>query len=321
MTATYVWTNGMGSGGIGWGFASDVAWGLGDEWDDIMAEFKGAQFARKIWQFGVAYPALAFPMGNSVRTGVINTCACIRAVHVKGTPLFVGGYSEGAMVANIVWRDHILNPNGDLHDFYDDVADFGGIILFGDPMRCPGIANGNVIAGFPVPGKWHGVVTGGISGPLDLKPEETPYFVLSCTNPGDVYGSSPQGADPWTKQTGIGYDESLIFKLVQDFNMANILGIAVEVFKVMPVVADLFSPAQLIKLLVKLVATATGDINQVPVTGATTPEHVIDLLFAVYNFGLFSVGQAFGPHGDYAKMVPGIVNWMNARVAKWEAAA
>lgn len=318
MVATLVWTNGAGSGGTGWGFAADVAFGFGDIWDDIVAEFKGQQYARKVYQYGIPYPASTVQMQKSIDQGEVTECATIRAVHTPGEPLFIVGYSEGSLVTGRVWRDHIWSPDGDLHDLLPDVLNFGGVIVFGDPMRSPGIANGNVVAGFPVPKNVQGTVTGGISGTDDLTPAQTPACVLSCTNDGDVYGDCAVGQAPWIEETGIGHDMRIIFNIVQSFTINNIGAIAMEVVKTLGIVDALVNPLELAQLVLATIKGATGDISSVPVTGATTVDHAVALLLAVYDFGAFVV-SGFGPHGDYEKMVPAMIDWVNGRVRAWQA--
>jgi hypothetical protein len=78
-------------------------------------------------------------------------------VHTSG-PVVLIGYSQGAICASHFWRDVILNPNGACHNRVNDVI---AAITWGNPCRAPGVANGNVFAGWPTPKKLDRVVTGG----------------------------------------------------------------------------------------------------------------------------------------------------------------
>lgn len=319
---TVVSTNGMGSGGDGPGFACE----LGDVVTDSGA-----------WDTNikVAYPAAAFPMGPSVRTGIANTLEVLR--DVPRGKLALMGYSEGALVMNHVWRDHIVNPSGQLHYLLPDVV---AIVLFGDPMRAPGICNGNLRAGFPVPRPVDGFTTGGIAGPDNLRPEQTPAFLMSCNNDGDLYGAAPVGESPWTQQTGVGHDETLIYNLVQDFDGRNVLAFVQEAMAILGVSFGSVAPAQtpgnasaislgnttsiagldlatavsLIEGLIAGMPTGLGGIASVPATGATTPAHVIALIEALWNGGMF-VLRGLGPHGDYEKFIPAMADYVNQRAA------
>lgn len=317
---TVVSINGMGSGGDGPGFACE----LGDVVTDSGA-----------WDTNikVAYPAAAFPMGPSVRTGIENTIAVLR-----GTPrgkLALMGYSEGALVMNHVWRDHILNPVGELHYLLPDIA---AIVLFGDPMRAPGICNGNLRAGFPIPRPVDGFTTGGIAGPDDLTPEQTPPFLMSCNNDGDLYGAAPVGDTPWVRETGVGHDETLIYNLVQDFDGRNVLAFVQEAMAILGVSAsggvyaaapahspsglhtggtpapgiDVAGAVSLVEALIAGAPLGLGGIASVPATGATTPAHVIALIEALWNGGMFVV-RGLGPHGDYEKFIPAMAAFVNER--------
>lgn len=314
---TVVSTNGMGSGGDGLGFACE----LGDVVVDCGA-----------WDINikVAYPAAAFPMGPSVRAGIANTIAVLRGVP-RGK-LALMGYSEGALVMNHVWRDCILNPSGELHHLLPDVV---AIVLFGDPMRAPGICNGNLHAGFPIPRPLDGVTTGGIAGPDDLTAQQTPPFLMSCNNDGDLYGAAPVGDRPRAQETGVGHDETLIYNLVQDFDGRNVLAFVQEAMAILgvnvarPSAAPAFDicpagkldsgppPAEmglagavsLIEALIAGVPTGLGGIAGVPASGAATPAHVIALIEAVWNGGMF-VLRGLGPHGDYDKFIPAMADFV-----------
>lgn len=289
--------NGMGSQGNDVGFASDVA----------------NQVDHEVWATTIIdYTAAAFPMGPSVLEGIEKVVAWMLALAI-GTKKVLVGYSEGSLVIDTVWRDECINPNGRLHQHYLN-GDIICVVVIGDPMRCPGIANGNVLAGFPVPKNVDGVVTGGISGTNDLKPEETPACVLSCTNDGDVYGAAPVGDNPWTAITGVGFDMQLIFNLVQSFTAANFFAVVTEVLKVLGIdvgALSLYSVLTIAEQAMQGFLEGLVDgVTNVPVTGVTTVSHVAYLVQAIMTFGMF-VLKGLGPHGDYEKMVPAIVAHLN----------
>jgi hypothetical protein len=252
--------------GWGPGYAGDLGRTLWD-WADGM------------WLYiGIAYPAAVAPMGPSYRQGVVNLVNAIKSFSGR---IALAGYSQGALVTDTVWRDHILNPKGDLHDRLHDVV---CIANWGDPMRAPGIANGNVLAGHPIPKKVDGCTTGGIAGPNCLKPEETPDFLLSFDNDGDIYASSPVGDTPWIKETAVGHDMTMIYSLVQDFSGTNLFNLAKTVLKLANFAGD-------IKDL------GTGVIPMIE--GKPSESAVIAVVQAVWNGGMF-VGKGIAPHNIYA---------------------
>jgi len=310
MKPLFVSVNGTGvPDPFGPGFSADIGRVISDPWNDIYAQFMGPQVANKYdWQ-PIGYPAATFPMGPSVDVGREEV---VRQISMRpvGTRLALSGYSQGALVVDETWRDEFIKPSGRLHNRLDDVV---AIVNFGDPMRCPGICNGNLRAGFPIPGELDGFTTGGISGPDDLKPEETPDFLMSCNNPGDLYGSAPVGDSPWTKQTGVGHDETMIFNLVQFFNGTNLLALTEEAMKALGVV---FSGGLNITSLISVGESVIGGVLSdsvgipgIPASGASTPNHVVSMVLALLNGGMF-VLRGFGPHGDYAKMVPAMVDFV-----------
>lgn len=296
--------NGMGSPGP-WdpGFAGAVGNDLSDPWADVLAEFRGPQWASLYrWQ-PVAYPAQAFPMGPSVRAGVTEVLRLLDLPENQGT-FALSGYSEGAMVIDTVWRDHILT--GSHRHRVDDVI---GIVNFGDPMRCPGVSNGNLRAGFPIPKKLYGYTTGGISGPNDLKPEETPDFLMSCNNDGDMYVSAPVGDTPWLNETPPGHDETLIFSIVQDFNVANVLAI---IKTVIPLLNPMTDMKNLISSLPSLLTGFFGSGTTALPPNASNGD-IVGFIEALLNAGMFFIVTGLSAHGDYQKMVPAMDDWLLER--------
>lgn len=158
------------------------------------------------------YPASIYPMGASVAQGVSAMVANIQGCSV-GTPKALAGYSQGAIVTSTVWRDHVLNPSGDCHQYLND---FVAAVNWGNPMRCPGIAHGNTAAGWKVPGG------GGIAGTDDLTAAQTPNWWYDYANPNgivtgyDLYTDSPVG-------TAAGTDEELIYNCVVTGNFGGTL--------------------------------------------------------------------------------------------------
>ncbi|MDA2891099.1 hypothetical protein PDG61_09260 [Mycolicibacterium sp. BiH015] len=182
------------------------------------------QRAEGMWNWQpVGYPAAAFPMGPSVHVGRAALCAQIRR---HPGPVALSGYGQGALIVSTVWRDDLLAADGVLHDRLADVA---AIVNFGDPMRCPGLANGNAFAGAPLPRNIDGFVSGGIAGPGNLTPEQTPDFLLSFANDADLYTCAPTGPDPWNDETDVGYNERIVFDILQAATVTRVSTIAAEV--------------------------------------------------------------------------------------------
>lgn len=284
--------NGTGSPEpFGPGFAGELCSQLNDEeW---------------FWQ-PCGYPAATVNMGASVNVGVDAVVGLV-LLYPAGAPLPTGGtasgkialagYSQGSLVTDKVWRDEVLDPAGRLHHRRDDII---AIVNFGDPMRAPGVSNGNVRAGFPIPQPLDGAVTGGIAGPGDLTPEQTPPFLMSCNNDGDLYGAAPVGATPWVKQTGVGHDETLVFNLIQDADIANLFALAQEAVAALTEAAA-GGPAQVIG----------SSLGALLGQGLAVESHVVALVQALWNGGMFFVFTGGGPHGDYEKFMPAMVDFVH----------
>lgn len=234
---------------FGAGFDADVGRAFAvNPWEDIACKLDGVvTTAPPIFWQPIGYPAAVTPMGPSVQAGraEVNRQISLRPL---GTPLFLSGYSQGALVTDFVWRDDILNPLGMHHNRLNDVR---GIVNFGDPMRCPGKANGNLVAGFPLPKKADGVTTGGIAGPADLTPDQTPDFLLSCALDGDLYAACPVGDNPWKSEGSAGRVETNIYNIIQQATVLNILSIA----------KDLFMPIGTIEAIVNGLTFASAGMN------------------------------------------------------------
>ncbi|NUP06029.1 MAG: PE-PPE domain-containing protein [Polyangiaceae bacterium] len=184
--------------------------GTGGTWDNdftatIAAAVNGGNW---YWQ-GVSYPAQTFPMGPSVKAGVEEL---VRLISETPGTFAIMGYSQGAIVTCKVWRDEIMNPAGRLHDRINDIF---AHVSFGNPLRCPGYANGNPLAGLPPVADQFGYQTGGIAGPDDLTPWQTMWWHMDFAHQGDLYVSCPTGPDPWANEAPPGEMETAIYKLVQ----------------------------------------------------------------------------------------------------------
>lgn len=202
-------------------FPVQVAAGLAPSgWQIVADKLDGIATIPPARWFPINYPAALYPMAPSVQAGRENLVAAIRTAP---GPFVLCGYSQGAIVTDVVWSQDLLADTGVIHDRLTDVA---AIFNFGDPLRCPGIANGNLLAGIPLPRNLDGVVTGGIGGPADLRPEQTPGFLYSFALDGDLYACAPVGADPWTAEAAAGRVETGIYNIVQQATVIDVVAIA-----------------------------------------------------------------------------------------------
>jgi len=224
-----------------------------------------------VWE-PVGYPAAIFPMRGSVEIGKSNLRAKLHAVP-SNHKIVLAGFSQGSIAVNQVWRDDILNPAGELHHRLGDVI---AIFNWGDPLRCPGIARGNELAGIPVPGKAYGQITGGVAGPDCLTPEQTPPFMFSRANPGDLYASAPVGANPWSSETEVGHNHTLIYEAVMDFNGGDLLAFAKEIFEIVSMPWSQVLPlVQAIYNGMRFLVQGAGPHNAYEINWAV--RHLIDL--------------------------------------------
>jgi hypothetical protein len=194
---------------------------LQNPWATIMDYIDGLPTPPPDWAAQpIDYPYATLNMGASVNTGVANGVAAIQA-----TPglIALGGYSQGAIVTSHIWRDYILSPTGSLHSRLSDIK---AAVNWGNPCRCPNVANGNLFAGWPMQ------AGGGISGADDLTSAQTPPWWLDFADANDLYTDCPVG-------TGAGEDETLIYGLIMTQNFGGTL-----------------------EGLLKLVETAVEELNQ-----------------------------------------------------------
>jgi hypothetical protein len=213
---------------------------IANPWQPIANQLMGLATGAPpwIWQ-PIGYPAAVVPMNPSVQNARQQVVAALGGpasaaygnapVYAEG-PFALSGYSQGAIASSTVWAQDILAPGGVLHHRLPDCL---SVINFGDPFRCPGVANGNTLQGIPVPGTLDGAVTGGISGPLDLTAAQTNKLnslgqpvVMSYALPGDLYASAPVGANPWTAEAQAGKVGTSIYNVVLNGSFISVLEIA-----------------------------------------------------------------------------------------------
>lgn len=208
-------------------------------WEIVADQIAGTQPDTPPWQWQpIGYPAAVFPMNPSVQNARAQIVAALggpassfyQAPVYPSGPFALSGYSQGALVTGQVWAQDILSPTGVLHHRLPDCM---SVVNFGDPYRSPGIANGNVYQGIPVPGTLDGAVTGGIAGPLDLTVTQTNQpnslgnpVVMSFALPGDLYASAPVGTNPWTAEAQAGIVGTSIYSLIEAGSFVSFISIA-----------------------------------------------------------------------------------------------
>lgn len=207
-------------------------------WEIVADQIAGTQPPTPPWLWQpIGYPAAVFPMNPSVQNARAQIVAALggpassfyQAPVYPSGPFALSGYSQGALVTGQVWAQDILSPTGVLHH---RLADCLSVVNFGDPYRSPGIANGNVFQGIPVPGTEDGQVTGGIAGPLDLTVAQTNQpnplgkpVVMSFALSGDLYASAPVGTNPWTAEASAGKVGTSIYSIVEAGSISSFIGI------------------------------------------------------------------------------------------------
>src|SRR5262249_61864800 len=145
-------------------------------------------------------------------------------------------------------------------------------ILLGTPCRAPGLANGNAFAGWPMPAEIDGVVTGGIAGPDDLTPAQTPAFwhdfvnTMAGVDNHDLYTECPTGPTPATNEAGPGVIETQIYDIVQQATGPDIFAIVSDVLKLV---------------------------------GPSAFEEALSITEAIYNGGLFLAAGPNAAHYTY----------------------
>lgn len=246
---------------VGWedGPPADLARALGDEQFNWMP---------------AAYPGATFPMLPSRREGEAEVA---RRIHTNPGKLILAGYSQGALVVNQCLRT-LRDPASDLHHRLPDLVN---VITFGDPMRTPGIARGNELAGRPLPTELDGQVTGGIAGAECLTAEETGDIVISFANDGGLYECAPVGADPWHNMPEVGHIENVIYQVIQEVTVA-------DVWEVVKIVAEtIFFPWAIL----------------------------VPLVQAIWNAGLFFAQGMSAPHYHYEYAIDPAAQFLRQKAA------
>ena len=234
---TYVSVPGTGANWA-WHMPGDIGRALTDPWLIARGECYGVPHGMNYYWQGAQYPVALFPMRPSILAGVDEVVRIMLEQHPSGE-FVLCGYSQGAVVVCMVWRYEILDPNGRLHHRLKDCL---GVITYGNPMRAPGVAYGNLLAGKKIPGKLNGIVTGGVSGPANLKPSECVFpqghpmagkpAVIDFANEGDLYTHSPCGATPWDKETEVGHNQTMVYELVLDFTGGDVMAFLKEIIEI-----------------------------------------------------------------------------------------
>lgn len=216
--------------------------GAVNPWEIVADQTAGTQVPTPPWQWQpIGYPAAVFPMNPSVQNARAQIVAALggpassfyQAPVYPSGPFALSGYSQGALVTGQVWAQDILSPAGVLHH---RLADCLSVVNFGDPYRSPGLANGNVYQGIPIPGTEDSDVTGGIAGPLDLTVAQTNALnslgkpvVMSFALPGDLYASAPIGSNPWTAEASAGKVGTSIYSFVENGSFFTFVDIAADI--------------------------------------------------------------------------------------------
>lgn len=212
-------------------------------WQLVADKLDGLQPPTPPWQWQpIGYPAAVFPMNPSVQNARAQIVAALggpaspdyQAKVYPSGPFALSGYSQGAIVTGQVWSQDILPSTGVLHH---RLADCLSVVNFGDPLRAPGVANGNVYQGIPVPGTLDSEITGGISGPLDLTTAQSNVLnsvgkpvVMSFALPGDLYASAPVGPNPQTAEAAAGKVGTSIYSFIENGSFFTLVAIAADLF-------------------------------------------------------------------------------------------
>jgi hypothetical protein len=199
-----------------------------------------------LWQ-GIGYPAALMQMQTSVNNARAQLQAALGAAPTNwyGGPVYQGpifdsgpfafsGYSQGAIATGQCFQKDILPVGGILHHRLPDCL---SVINFGDPLRSPGVANGNVYQGIPVPPILDGAATGGIAGPLDLTATQTNTpnrlgdpTVMSFALPGDLYAAAPVGTNPQTAEAQAGLVGTSIYNVILNATFIDVITVAGDLF-------------------------------------------------------------------------------------------
>lgn len=232
-----------------------------DMWDaDSPQPYGAAQFVQKMYpQWVTLQPVGNYPasinspwMGTSVQMGVDSAVSLLGGappinagdpVYPAG-PVILWGYSQGAICTSHLWRDEILSPTGRLHSRVGDVI---AAVTYGNPCRCPGKANGNVRAGWGLPGKLDSQTTGGIAGPDCLTADQTPPwwmdYVWLGSNDGatELYTNCPVGDNPWTGEAAPGHVGTLVYNFIQQGTAIDFVEIAESLLTPIGMIEEIYN--------------------------------------------------------------------------------
>lgn len=175
-------------------------------WDGPPADTARAVLDKYAWQPIGNYPAAPFPMWPSIQAG----CAELRA-QINRLPgeFNIAGYSQGAIVASLVYKYDLLPTDGALHH---RLGDLKKVVTWGNPMA---------EAGHSYPGDRARVAGRGI---MEDRLEGTPFWWWDFRNKGDIYTDCPDD--------GVGENYTAICKIVMGHRwwtgMDSILAQALE---------------------------------------------------------------------------------------------
>jgi hypothetical protein len=97
-----------------------------------------------------------------------------------------------------------------------------------------------------------------------------------------------------------------MFDIIQNFNVNNLVAIVEAVIPLLNPAADIAAiVAELPALLIGLITS--GGLTSLPSDASNA--QIVGFLEALLNGGMFVV-TGMGPHGDYAKMVPAMVDYV-----------
>lgn len=265
------------------GFSGDIGRAFAyDPWQALAANRSGVKYGTPLYWQPVGYPAAVLPMGKSVEAGRAEVNRLL-AMHERsglcppGWPFYLSGYSQGAIVTGEVLAKDILDPAGAHHGRLKDCR---GVINFGDPLRCPGLARGNEIAKLPAPKELDKQTTGGIAGPACLTAEQS-ELVYSCALDGDLYACAPVGADPWHHEPEVGKVETRIYQFIQNGSLVKGLW---------------------------YIAEGIAEECEMPVS------HTIAHMQAIINGLKFAAAGTAAPHWQYGPFVAPLIEWVRQQI-------
>lgn len=142
------------------------------------------------------YPAAPVPMWPSIMAGVGRLVTDIDQRSDPGEEIWLCGYSQGAIVASLVYKYHMLPAGSALHNRLPDLK---RAFMFANPMRQEGVGG--------TPG----------AGALEDRLENTPPWWREYAHKDDIYSAVPTG-DGW------GENIRAITKLIMGDGMKMVTG-------------------------------------------------------------------------------------------------